>query len=219
MKNDFQKIYLKKAKIAAIIIQTTPYIRMVGLNGSLARGQASTKSDIDFVIIAKTGRIWTCRAASMLIMAIFGLKRYANKTAGRVCLNLYHTEDHTALTPRNENWAYNHAYTTPLWQSSNEFERFMKANAWIKKYDHNFYNQDYRPSQIERVISIFMLIIRRFLEILFDLILADWGEKVLSQYQIKRIENDPRTKNSSKGLIFISNYELRFHPPKFKGKC
>lgn len=123
-----------------------------------------------------------------------------------------------SLTPRNENWAYNHAYTTPLWQSSNEFEKFMKANAWIKKYGHVFYNQDYRPSHIENFLSIFMLVIRRFLEILFDLIFADWGEQIISEYQIKRIKKDPRTINSPKGLIFISNYELRFHPPKITGQ-
>lgn len=205
---------MKKAKLACILLQFTPFIRMVALNGSLARGEANENSDIDFLIIAKNKRIWTTRAISFLIMAAFGLKRYENKIKGRVCLNLYQTDNHLTLTTQNKILARSHAYTVPLWQTDHLFKRFASANSWIKNYGKSFLFDDYVTENWERVVAQLISWCRFLGEFLFDLILNDWGENLLKKYQTNRIMSDRRTLRSKAGEIFLSDEELRFHPDK-----
>lgn len=220
MKNEtIQKKYWRRAKLAAYILQLTPFIRMIGLNGSLARGEGSDRSDIDFLIITKPGRIWTCRAFSIFLMMICGLKRYQDKIAGRVCLNLYQTEDHLKLSyldhRESPEWlAKDYAHMVPLWQKGRVFEGFVVSNSWVKKYGENFHYQDYEPNLIDQTISIICGLIRNLTEIIFDLFSNEWMEQILKKYQVKRIKNNPVTINSKHGEIFISDDELRFHPDK-----
>lgn len=187
---------------------------MIGLNGSLTRQEANENSDIDFLIISKKNRIWVCRAISVLIMVLTGLKRYENKISGRVCLNLYQTENHLALSTHNKILARNYAYTLPLWQADDIFKRFAQANTWIKKYGKSFLFDDYEPVFWENILMFFATPFRWITELLFDLLFNDWGEQILKSYQVKRIENDPRTKRAKSGEIFLSDRELRFHPHK-----
>jgi len=216
MKNLAKQSYWRKAKLASLILQLTPFIKMIGLNGSLARGEATKTSDIDFFIVAKKGRIWTARAFSTLIMAIFGLKRYQNKIAGRVCLNCYQTEDYLKVAPANAKNALDYAHLLPFWQANRNFHRFQIANTWISQFSRHFVFVSYRPSLTEKLIAIFLTIFRVANEFLFDLIFADWGEHRFKTYQITRIANDPRSQNAPAGAIFISDRELRFHLPKLK---
>lgn len=209
-----QSKLFKKAKFAVFLLQFTPFIRMVALSGSLARSEAHENSDIDFIIITQKNRIWTCRAISMLIMALFGLKRYPDKIKGRVCLNLYQTQNHLTLTTRNKILARSHAYSIPLWEKSDIFSRFVKANVWIKDYGKSFLFSDYKSADWEKFISFIISIFRILNEFLFDLFFADWGEKVLKNYQTKRIKKDQRIKFSKVGEIYLSDNELRFHPEK-----
>ncbi len=210
-----QKKYLRRAKLAAFLLQLTPFIRMIGLNGSLARNEASIASDIDFLIITQSDHIWTSRFLSLCLMAFFGLKRYKNNVAGRVCLNLYQTEDHLKLTCHNQYLATNYAYTLPLWQARGVFDSFTVNNTWIEKYGEFFHYKNYRPNLLERIFSFLLSLIRSAFEIiLLALFIGGWGEIVLKKYQTYRIKNDPRTIKSKDSEIFISDYELRFHPSK-----
>lgn len=201
-----QEKYLARAKFAAKILQISPFLKMVGLNGSVARNKAKKSSDIDFLIITQKNRIWTARAFATILMAIFGLKRYSNKIAGKICLNLYQTEDNLELTCKTKKVALSNAYLVPLWQEGNIFKNFKNQNKWIKKFNLEFSNLDINSEK-----SKFFYAIKKTIERIFD---SNWLEYQLKQYQRSRILGDPRTKKSKKGEIFISNKELRFHPPK-----
>lgn len=216
MKNEIiQNKYLRIARLSAFILQLTPFVRMIGLNGSLARNKASSDSDIDFLIITQPGHIWTCRFLSMALMFVSGLKRYKNRVAGRVCLNLYQTEDHLKLTCHNQYLATNYAHTLPLWQANGLFSKFMASNPWIEKYGESFYYKNYKSNLFERILSAVFLLIRSVLEIILTVVsIGGWIEKLLKKYQINRIKKDPRTLKSKDGEIFITDCELRFHPNK-----
>ena len=58
------KNLVKKIKIArqtSNFFQIVPYIKMIAICDSVARGDAKEKSDIDLFIIAKAGHIFTVR--------------------------------------------------------------------------------------------------------------------------------------------------------------
>jgi len=208
----YQQKYLRRAKLVAFILQLVPFVRGVYLNGSVARGEASQKSDIDFFIITKKNRIWTCRALVTLVVQLLGARRYGEKIAGRICLNRYQTEDNLVIHPQNYYHAWNYTYSIPL-VDANLFERHKEQNRWMFKYHFRF-KSHYQKSNMAIMASLPIKFLQFLFEVLFEVLANDYLEKILGKYQAKRILNDPRTKNSPEGKIFVSNSELRFHPPK-----
>jgi len=207
MKSTIQKKYLRRAKIIAYLLQLAPFTRMVALTGSLAKGEATEKSDIDFFVVAKKGRIWTCRTFVTMLVSLTGYRRHGNHIAGRICLNCYQTEDNLGIKPRNSYTASDYSKAKPLWETNNIYAKYIKINDWIYKKFKNKIKVDKPEIKISKILSI----LQKILEKIFD---SNWLERKLKVYQVKRIKSDPRTKNSPKGSIFVSDKELRFHPLK-----
>ena len=97
----YTREYLRRAKLAAKVLRFVPFLRMAGLNGSLVRGEENVSSDIDFLIIAKRGRLYTARFFAIILVHLTGYRRYADKVAGRICLNCYLSDDNPDISPKN----------------------------------------------------------------------------------------------------------------------
>jgi len=201
--------YLRRASIIATILSFAPFVRMIALTGSLARGEATEKSDIDFFVVLKRGRLWSGRAFVSLFAHLTGLRRYEEKIAGRICLNCFQTEDHLLVGPKTLKNARDYANLIILYQRDQLARKFFQANQWIPAKGYRFQNSNITPRQL-----IIPILIRWLTEALYELLFSNWGEKQLRSFQIRRILNDPRTQMSSQGQIYISDQELRFHPPK-----
>src|SRR3990167_8959375 len=153
---------------------------MIGLNGSLARNEATEKSDIDFWIALKAGRLWSGRAFVTIITHLTGYHRYRNKIAGRICLNTYQTEKNLEFGPKNLKNARDYSNIKVLYAAGDIGNDFFTANQWIEKRGHRFrYKKDTLSG------SIFFSIIRGIFEIIYDILFGDWGENWLKFYQIK----------------------------------
>lgn len=93
---DIQKKYYKRAKTISRFLICLPNVQAILLNGSLAQGKAKETSDIDLLIITKSGRLWTARFLVLMCLTIFGLKRSKdhNKShAGKICANYFLSEN------------------------------------------------------------------------------------------------------------------------------
>ncbi len=197
------KKYLRRAKIIAKFLQICPFVRAVFLTGSLARGEATEKSDIDFFIVTKKNRIWTARTFVTLLVTLTGYRRHDDKISGRICLNCYQTEDNLGISPHNAFTALDYSEAKPLWEVHGIYKKYLKKNDWIEK--------NFKILEPEIKKSKFISFLQKILEKIFD---SDWLENKLKVYQVKRIKRDPRTINSPRGKVFISDKELRFHPLK-----
>jgi predicted nucleotidyltransferase len=82
----------KKAKRVIKLLQLIPFIRLVAVSGSLAMNNTKKESDIDLLIVAKSGRIWTCRGLTTLFIHLIGQRRHGSLTKDRFCLNHYLTD-------------------------------------------------------------------------------------------------------------------------------
>lgn len=217
MLDKYQKKYLKRAKIISGLLILTPFVRAVFLTGSVARGEATEKSDIDFFVIIKKDRLYTGRFFVTGLVYLTGLRRYDKKIAGRICLNCYQTEDHLLVSPQTEYVANDYSKAIVLWARGNLDQKFIDANSWMRKFGINIKTQKkYLPRrQTGQKTSFFFypLFLCQFIfESIFELIFHDFGEKILKKYQIKKIRNNSLTKIATKGEIYISDTELRFHP-------
>lgn len=182
------------------------------MTGSLARGEATGKSDIDFFIVTKKGRIWTCRTFVTILVSLTGYRRHGDKIAGRICLNRYQTEDNLDIKPHNLYHAFDYSKAKPLWETDRIYSRYLKENRWIKqKFGYAIGRLDCHADARNDITSRLAMLTRRIGERIFD---SNWLEDKLKQYQSKRIQSDARTLNSPEGKVFISDKELRFHPLK-----
>lgn len=77
-------------------------MRYVGLNGSLTNGSATSQSDIDLMVVAARGHIFTVRFLMMAILWLLNLKRNRRDAAGRLCVNYFLSDDNLDIKPRTK---------------------------------------------------------------------------------------------------------------------
>ena len=205
----FQKEYLRRAKVVAFWLQLAPFVKLVGLNGSLSRGEAKETSDIDFLIIAGKNRIWTCRMFVTFITELSGYRRQGKKIAGMICLNRYQTNDFLNVLPKNEYHARVFSQLIPLVDIHDTYSQYLKKNAWMAKLSW--------PVKENRTIishSHLLSLLRNFQERCLRGGFGDWLEKIFKKYQKRRILKDKRTMTAVEGRIRVSDKELCFHPER-----
>ena len=242
MKNDLQKLSshrLRNLRIMVKLLHLAPFCSCVILNGSMAEGKIKTGSDIDLLIIAKSGRIYTCRAAVLFWAILTGLKRSHddNKNhAGRFCFNYFLTDNFLTI-PHNRGkkvdkyCAENYSKSILLLGDQKIFDRYMAENwKWMKKY-----KGEIPKSKISDLGEGLRLgttpesrrvgrdgqnpnsqISDQIQKIIEKLLSNGFGKRIehtLKNIQIKRIKKDPAVKKYPKYIVF-NDRELRFHSPK-----
>ena len=203
----------KKARKIFRIMQVTPFLKMVLVSGSLAMGNSKNESDIDLIITAKKGRIWTVRTFVTLLTSVLGVRRHSNVTKNKICLNHYITDKSLKIPFESLYNAQSYVHLVNVYNSEEDkkmFQKFQEENKWIKKYARN-----YKLSELGGFRSIgrnkIFGLVSGFFEIILSGKLGDYLERKLSKIQSGRIKKDPLYKKSG-GRITIDDNQLEFHP-------
>lgn len=208
----YRQEYLRRAKLAARVLRFAPFIKMAGLNGSLVRGDEKASSDIDFLIIAKAGRLYTARAFATMLVHLTGYRRYADKVAGRICLNCYLSDDDPDISPQNkksnQKVANAYKYLIPLVDSSTVAQRFFKVNKWFAKYKVS--GQQYSAKLRKNYFKAYPLQPIALFDWFFESTIGDFIEKWLMNWQKTRILTG---KDGFDELVATAR-EIRLHPRK-----
>ncbi len=130
--NELAAKHLKIASAKAKVISRFPFVRSVMVSGSLSKGYADAKSDIDFFVITHPGRIWITRSLLGLYRRIvyFNSRRY-------FCINYFIDEDHLEIEERNLFTATELTTLIPLFGLTIHHE-LMLRNDWAKDYYPNY---------------------------------------------------------------------------------
>jgi len=203
---------LRYTKFIGLIIARLPYIGCVILTGSLARGNANQNSDIDIMIIARAGRIFSARFFVNTFGTIFGMKRSKDETknhAGKFCFNYFVSDNYLMLpTGRGEKidryCAEDYSRSKFMAGDYQLHEEFLYKNRKLfNQYGHSIKLDRFTPThQCVNINRQTPYTTSRF-------------ERWVRQYQIRKIESDPITKKYP-NLIVYNDKELRFHPPSLK---
>jgi hypothetical protein len=201
------KISVRKIKIVKRVVfwlRFVPFVRSVAIAGRLAMKNAEGKSDLDLFIILKKNRIFTGRLLVTLVVHLLGKRRYGNRISDRICLNHFITTKYAVLG-KDLFAAHEYAFLLPIF-GAKTFSKFQKKNNWINKYKPNF-EFSIRSSYVIADSKITKFVRKNLEKILqFDVI-----EETLSQWQEKRIVNNPKSKQQG-GIILCGHEELAFWP-------
>jgi len=200
----------KKVKRFGKFLQMIPYIRLAAVSGSLAMNHCRKESDFDLLIIAKAGRIWTCRTFTTVFFQIIGQRRHHKYTKDRFCLNHYITDQSLDYIKKNLTNAQIYKRLVPIIDTENLMRKTQQSNQWIKNY-LLFYPVFWQGYLKKIKKSRFLNQIRQIEEFFLDNRFGDWLENFFKQIQIKRIKKNPMTYMSG-GRVIYDDRQLEFHP-------
>jgi len=120
---------LKKAYTIAAFLYKFPYVRGIGISGSLSKNFADEKADIDFFVIAKRNRLWIARTW----MHMFKKLTYLAGKQDWFCMNYYVDEDALLIEEKNMFTAMELITLLPAC-GNGIMGKFFDANDWAKSY-------------------------------------------------------------------------------------
>lgn len=200
----------KKVKWILRFISFLPFVRLIMLSGSMGLGNPLKESDIDLLVIAKHGRIWTTRAILTFFTLLFGAYRHTGKTQNRLCLNHYITDKSLRIDFGNLYKAQEYLNLLPLSGDLEIYQRFFKENSWIKDYvysDEGSLEKNLRTAPLKGI----PLKTKNFFEFLLSGAIGNYFEKYVKKFQVYFIEKNPLTK-SPHARIRYNDENLVFHP-------
>lgn len=197
---------LKRMGRLVRLLTYVPYLRMIGVTGSLSMKHGGRGSDWDMFVVLRSGKIWIGRTLLTAVLQLIGKRRHGKKINNRACLNYFVTDDHLDIDTKDLYSAHEYRFLIPMF-SFGMFQIFELKNRWIKDYQPNF-TLTALPSLWTREASVFALRVRTLLEAGFDVF--DW-ETWLGSWQQKKIADNPKT-HLEGSLIEASNQSLVFLP-------
>lgn len=120
---------LQKAEKIGRFLYQFPFVKAIGISGSLSKNFADQQADIDFFIVTTSNRLWIARTLMHLykkIMFITGRQHY-------YCMNYYIDEQAYALEDRNIFTAIELKTLLPV-SGEHAMQEFFTANGWAENW-------------------------------------------------------------------------------------
>lgn len=162
------KKYVKAVK-AARIIYSFPFVRFVGISGSISKGYAEVNSDLDFFIITEYNRLWICRT----LLHLFKKLTFIVGAQHRFCMNYFIDTAALSLEEQNIFTATELASMIPL-HGSISYKQLNTANKWVNNYFPNGYIPFILTGGIDDSKSIFKGLWEKFIDLFNPHALNQW---------------------------------------------
>jgi hypothetical protein len=178
-----------------------PWIKLVGVSGGLAMGNAGRRDDIDLFIITSKRRLWISRILILGILEVLAQRRKKTdskkQAAGKICCNILLEEDKLAQQYQDLYTAHEVLQMRVLWQRGLVYQKFLEENSWAFEYLPNWIGEVSQKSKAKS--QKFNLKIK----------IVDYLENLAKGLQIKLMGNP-------NGQERIQNGAVYFHPEDYR---
>ena len=202
---------LQTANRVGRILYRFPFVRAVGISGSLSKNFAAAGADIDFFIITAPNRLWIARTLMHFLKKLSFL-------SGRehwFCMNYYISTDALLIGEKNIFTATEIVTLMPVCGKTT-FEQFFTTNSWIEDFFPNTTN--HKNPAIETATG--------FIKLLFEKLLGGYVGNRLDNHWMKLttrrwLQKQDRHKMNNKGEplgLKTSKQTARPAPENFQKK-
>ena len=223
--NEQAAILLKKARDIANRLYNFPYVRAIGVSGSVSKNFADENADIDYFIITKADRLWIART----LLHLFKKNPLLKNSNQHYCMNYFIDEAELLIEEKNI-YTATEVFTLIPVAGNGSMKNFFSANTW----SHNYFPNRNLPSvkeDVKRAGSWSKKLAESFL----NNKLGDWLDNYFMKLTTKRWkkkedEQKLNTKGERMGLKtgkhcskpnpvyfhdwFMNNYEKRLEESK-----
>lgn len=200
-------------KIAARIsrqLYRFPYVRGVGISGSLSKNFADEEADIDYFIITRRNRLWIART----LMHLYKKISYLRNRQNWYCMNYYVDEEALEIKEKNIFTATEMITLMPA-SGNGGLTSFFDANSWTTHYFPH-----YRTRKKEADGPLPVSIVKTIFEKLLD---NRWGDRLddllqrwtSTRWQKKEERGDRNSKGTPMSLQNTKHYS-RPNPGNFQ---
>lgn len=128
------KVELARKRLAKIV--WLPTLRGVAITGSVAISNAEEEEDIDLMLIARSGFLWTTRLLVNLILLVDGSLRTKamRKVANKVCLNLWIDDSSLGFSKQTLYVARELAQCKWIYDEGGVQSLVQRDNVWAKSF-------------------------------------------------------------------------------------
>jgi hypothetical protein len=91
------QILMPKARKAGRLIARFPFVKFVGISGSLSKNYADEKTDFDFFIVTANNTLWICRT----LLHLFKKLSFLAGKQHSFCMNYFIDENHMKIEEQN----------------------------------------------------------------------------------------------------------------------
>jgi len=205
-----EKLLPKAIKIGRFLFRF-PFVRAIGVSGSLSKYYADEKADIDFFVITKANRLWIART----IMHIFKKVTFITGHQHFYCMNYYLDRTSLQLEDKNIFTAFEIKTLLPV-SGRDTMIDFFAANGWTDDFlpACNFRHQQ-KPEPGKSWL-------RRLVEWMFRNKTGDWLDnclmKITSHRWEKKEENGKRNKKGLRMGLITGKHFAWSNPGSFQEK-
>lgn len=181
-----------------------PYVRGIGISGSLSKNYASEKDDIDFFIITKSNRLWIART----IMHLFKKLTFLAGRQHWYCMNYFVDEEGLQIEEKNIFTAMEIVTLLPMC-GNGSMKNFFAANDWAMSYYPNYVFKT-EPKKKQRHVSTF----KKLTEFFFNNRFGDWLDEYLLELTTKRWnKKEAESRRNAKGNLMGLRTGKHFSKP------
>ncbi|MBS1597808.1 MAG: hypothetical protein JST75_06265 [Bacteroidetes bacterium] len=202
--NNYAQTLLTTARRISKFLFRFPYIKGVGISGSLSKNVANEESDIDYFIITTSNRLWIARTITHLF------KKFTFITGHQhwYCMNYYVDEAGLQIEEKNIFTATELLTLVPVC-GNGTMQKFFKENDWARIYFPN-----YKLSLTNPPTKTFHTGFRKLAEFFFNNKFGDWLDNYLMQVTKKRWKKkEEKVKLNIKGNRMGLNVGKHFCKP------
>jgi hypothetical protein len=117
-----------RAKRAAAVLGSLPFVRGVLITGSLSKNSAMPEDDVDFLLLVQTGRVWSLKTLTHIAR-----KAMPEPLRELFCTNYLLDEDSLSLDQRNLFTAVELCTAIPMY-GPEACSAFLAANVWAERF-------------------------------------------------------------------------------------
>ena len=186
------------------LMQAIPFVEASAITGSVSMRNAGEKSDIDILCVVTQGRLWTSRILLLFLAELFGKRRERGYSMDKLCFNCFITKN-ASFPLHNIASAHMLARALPLF-GTEALDLFFTENAWMHEYIS-------RPSLTPLVpFSRPLRAISEGIEWILSGSIGDFFERILAQWQIRRLRNKVKKGADTSGLVLRNDLVTLYYP-------
>lgn len=202
--NDYATALLTKGYGIGKFLFKFPYVRGIGISGSVSKKFADESADIDYFIITKSNRLWIART----ILCLFIKFPFVKNRRRYYCMNYF--VDEAGLTIEEKNiYTATELYTLIPVAGNGSLEKFFKHNDWASSYLPN-----HNVPVIKNEINYPDPWLKKSIEFLFNNKIGNWLDNFLMKLTTKRWKKKEEEKRvNTKGQLMGLKTGKHFSKP------